>query len=72
MNIKRTQKGIRNLDELTRLFLLFQYAQMSEKQKKDFNKRNIHEIVYRTTKIEEPFVTRRFIESALRHKARYK
>ena len=69
---KIKDKKITDLDELTRLFLLFQYAQMSEKQKKDFNKRNIHEIVYRTTKIEEPFVTRRFIESALRHKARHK
>ena len=68
---KIKDKKITDLDELTRLFLLFQYTQMSEKQKRDFNKRNIHEIVYRTTKIEEPFVTRRFIESALRHKARY-
>jgi len=69
---KIKDKKITDLDELTRLFLLFQYTQMSEKQKRDFNKRNIHEIVYRTTKIEEPFVTRRFIESALRRKARHK
>ena len=69
---KIKDKKITDLDELTRLFLLFQYTQMSEKQKRDFNKRNIQEIVYRTTKIEEPFVTRRFIESALRHKARHK
>ena len=69
---KIKDKKITDLDELTRLFLLFQYTQMSEKQKRDFNKRNIHEIVYRTTKIEEPFVTRRFIELALRHKARHK
>jgi len=72
MNIKRTQKGIRNLDELARLFLLFQYTKMPERQKKDLNKRNIPEIVYRTTKIEEPFVTRWFIESALRRKAKHK
>jgi len=69
---KIKDKKITDLNELTRLFLLFQYTRMSEKQKRDFNKRNIQEIVYRTTKIEEPFVTRRFIESALRHKVRHK
>ena len=69
MNMPKIKdKKITDLDELTQLFLLFQYTQMTEKQKRDFNKRNIQEIVYRTTKIEEPYVTRRMVKAALKRK----
>ncbi len=51
---------------LVNVFLLFRYSKMTDKQKNKLNAENIPELVFYTTKIEEPWVTRNDVQMALK------
>lgn len=51
--------------ELMNAFLLFSYTRLSKKQKEKILKDRMPEIIFRTTKIEEPWITREDIRKAL-------
>lgn len=65
-NTARKEKNQIRLEELTAAFLLFSYSKKTTMQKKKLNIENVPEIVFRTTKIEEPWITRNDISQALK------
>lgn len=66
--IQKQQNKILQFKELINAFLLFSYARLSKKQKEKILKDGMPEIIFRTTKIEEPWITREDIRKALLRK----
>lgn len=59
-----------NFEELTRVFLLYNYLSLSQREKDKFFDEQVPEVIFRTMRLEGEDITRKEIKEILKNKYR--